>query len=168
MNSNKQFLCTTKNGKQVYYDPVHSHAATHFDDAPQLKGIVIAVLAHEELHGNKNEFDRDMGEIIGNMDVVDVDSTDGLLWAKRKNRDEYVPFIKSRETQPTQLVSMGLVLQNDGSYELTSAYFGEFESPPFPGEATATQESIDFWNKHAFVWGSQGIQEDTVTDVCPW
>lgn len=167
MNPDQQFLCTSKNNKNVYYDPVHSHAATHFNDAPELKDVVIEIITSKELVGDRIEFDRNMGRIVGNMDVVNVDDTDKLLYAKRRNRDEYVPFTKSRTTQPTPFVSMGLALQNE-NYELTSAWFGEFESPPFPGEATATQESVDFWNKHAFVWGSQGVQEDTVTEVCPW
>lgn len=163
-----QFVCTSKNGKHVYFDPTHSHAATHFNDAPQLKDVVIEILANKTLQGVKIEFDTDMGRIVGNMDVVTVDKTDDMVYAKRKNRNEYVPFTKSRGTQPTQLVSMGLIQQEDESYKLTSAWFGEFESPPFPGEPTATQQSIDFWNARAFVWGSQGVQEDTVTTTRPW
>lgn len=167
MDSDKQFLCTSKNGKKVFYDSVYSHAATHFNDAPELKNIVIEILTNKALQGKKIEGDIDMGRFVGNMDVVEVDNTDDILYAKRKNRDEYVPFTKSRTVQPTRFVSMGLILR-DENYELTSAWFGEFESPPFPGETTATQESVVFWNKHAFVWGSQGVQEHTVTDVCPW
>ncbi len=167
MNPNQQFLCTSKNNKDVYYDPIHSHAATHFNDAPELKDVVIEIITNKDLLGNKIEFDKDMSRVVGNMDVVDVDSTDDLLYAKRKNRNEYVPFTKSRTAQPTSFVSMGLILK-DESYELTSAWFGGFESPPFPGEASATQDSIDFWNKHAFVWGSQGVQEETITYTCPW
>lgn len=171
MNANKtdlEFLCNSKNGRQVVYDPIHSHATTHFNDAPQLKDVVIEIISAKELHNEKYEFDTDMGRIIGNKDVVNVHETDELLYAKRKNRDEFVPFVKNRNPQPTSLVSMGLVLQEDESYLLTSAWFGEFESPPFPGEAIATPESVPFWNKHAFVWGSQGVQDDTVTSICPW
>lgn len=171
MNRNEtklQFLCLSSNGRRVSYDPVHSHAATHFHDAPQLKDVVIEIIEAKELVGDKYEFDTDTGRIVGDMDVVDVDESDEVIYAKRKNRDEYVPFVKNRSTQPTQLVSMGLVLQNDGTYELTSAWFGEFESPPFPGESSATAESAHFWNRHAFVWGSQGVQENTITTARPW
>ena len=168
LTAQMQPLCDSRNGKRVMYDPVYSHAATHFADAPGLAEVVIEIISNRDLYGEKIEFDTDMGRIIGEMDVVDVNERDDILYAKRKNRDLYVPFVKNRSRQPTNLVSIGLLWRDGSHYELTSAWFGELESPPFPGEEGAGRESIDFWNIHAFVWGSQSVQEDTITPVCPW
>lgn len=150
------------------YDPVHSHAATHFADAPQLMAVVVEILSHSDVDGDKMEFDTDMGRIVGEMDVVDVDESDEIIYAKRNNRDLYVPFVMHRTRKPTSLVSIGLVRCDEECYELTSAWFGEFDSPPFPGEAGVGQDAIEFWNRHAFVWGSQGVQQDSVTTLRPW
>lgn len=163
-----RYLCDTRNNKRIVYDPFHSHTATHFNDAPDLKDLVVQILSHRDIDGEYLGFDVDMGKPVGNMDVVDVNTDDEIIYAKRKNRDEYVPFVKNRLPQQCSYVSIALKQLDDDSYELQSAWIGEFESPPFPEEKSATAESVPFWNQHAFVWGSQGIQEDTITNRCPW
>jgi hypothetical protein len=65
-------------------------------------------------------------------------------------------------------VSIALRKYEQTKYELESAWIGEFDSPPFPEEADATAVSIPFWEKHAFGWGSQGVQEDSITHQRPW
>ena len=162
------YLCHTQNNNRVLYDPLHSHTATHFNDAPDLKNLVIQILSSRDIDGDYLGFDVDMGKPIGHMDVVDVTADDEIIYAKRKNRDEYVPFVKNRQPKPCSYVSLALKQIDADNYELQSAWIGEFESPPFPGEKSATAESIPFWNRHAFVWGSQGIQENTLTIQRPW
>lgn len=102
------------------------------------------------------------------MDVVEVTPDDEIIYAKRKNRDEYIPFVKMRKQQPSSYVSLALKRLDNGNYELQSAWIGEFESPPFPEKIDATVESMPFWDKHAFVWGTQSVQEYTITMQCPW
>ena len=155
-------------GRAFYYDPINSHAATHFNDAPRLKGIAVDVLSRRNVRTNPLEFDIDMKMSIGNKDVVDVDEYDEIVYAKRKNRDEYVLFVKNRYPQPCPYVSISLRAHGHDSYLLPSTWIGEFESPPFPGESSATSESAAFWNRHAFVWGGQGIQDGSETAVRPW
>jgi hypothetical protein len=168
--SAKEHLCDSKNGEQIYYDPMHSHAVTHFKNAPQLKALVIEVLENRELDDTKTEFDIDMGRIIGTTNVVEVDRADEIVYAIRKNRKDqgYVPFTKSREAQPSSFLSISLVAQQDGSYELSSAWVGSWDDPPFPQEPHATQKSKDYWNKHAFVWGSHEIEPGTERTARPW
>ena len=163
-----RYLCETLDNKRILYDPVHSHTATHFNDAPGLKDLVVQLLSHRYIDGGPLGFDVDMGNPVGNKDVVDVNQGDEIVYAKRKNRAEYVSFIKNRQPQPCSYVSISLKQLDPTSYELQSTWIGEFESPPFPGDKSATRESIPFWNRHAFVWGTQGIQEDTITNQCPW
>ncbi len=168
--STKKFLCHSRNGKQIYYDSVHSHAATHFEDTPHLKELVIEALRNRELSDNNTKFDIDMGRTIGTTDVVEVDNTDEIVYVMRKNRTEqgYVPFTKSHEAQPSSYLSISLIAQQDGSYQLSSAWVGAWDDPPFPQEPHATPESKDYWNKHAFVWSSQEVEPGTERTARPW
>lgn len=170
MKQNDELLCKSANGKQIVYDPINSHAATHFQDNPMLKKLVIEVLSKKHLEGDLIAEDIDMGRPIGNTDVVEVDKTDKIIYAKRVMREDqgYVPFTKSRTTQPSSFISVYLVYKVDDIYELSSAWIGEFESPVFPQMETATSESIPYWTNHAFVWGSQGIIPGSERTDCPW
>ena len=165
------FLCKSQNSKAIYYDPVDSHVATHFDDTPGLKELAIEILTQKALEADAVNFDIDMGRIVGTTDVVLVDDSDEIVYAVRKNRndDEYVPFTKSRPAEPCSFVSVSLQIRPDGdSYELLSSWIGTWVDPPFPGTKDETPESKPYWTKHAFVWGSQQIKPGTETSTCPW
>ena len=171
MTNNKlQLLTKSKNGIAVWYDPINSHAATHFDDTPQLKDLVAEVLVNKILEDDRVDFDFDMQRIVGTTDVVMIGNSDEIVYAVRKNRndDEYVPFTKSRADEPSSYVSISMIKQQGNGYELLSAWIGTLVDPPFPGTANETLESKPYWSKYAFVWGSQEIKPGTETKICPW
>lgn len=97
--TNLSLLCKTKDNSGVYYDPIGSHAATHFKDAPKLKWLVVELLQNLETGGREVAKHFDMGRPVGIMDVVRVDDTDELVYAVRTNResDGLVSFVKSRK-----------------------------------------------------------------------
>lgn len=142
----------------------------HFEDAPQLRKLVVDILNQQELEGPIVAKDVDAGKTIGNSDVVGVDDTDEVVYAIRKQREDqgYVPFTKSRAVEPSSFISFYLVEKDDTTHELLSTWIGEFESPPFPQMENATADSVPYWSKHAFVWGSQGIIPETEVSDCPW
>ncbi len=166
------FLCKSKNNVTVTYDPVDSNAATHLEDTPQLKELVIQVVTNMVLDVDKIKTYVDMGKTVGTCDVVDVDDTDEILYAARKNRmdDGLVPFTTTRPAATCQYVTVVLEKQPNESYELSSAWIGvlDEDDEPFPGSADATEDSISFWSKRAFVWGSQEIIPGTETTAYPW
>jgi len=166
----KEDLCESANGKRVVFDPVNSHTATHFNDTPQLRELVVSALHKKDLIGKVVAEDIDMSKIIGSSDVVETDDTDDVVYAMRKNREEqgYVPFTKSRTAQPCSFISIHLEQKNDDTYELMSAWIGEYDSPSFPQMSNATADSIPYWTKHAFVWGSQEVIPGTELSSCPW
>lgn len=166
----EEFLCMSANGKSVVFDPVGSHASTHFHDAPGLRGEVVGLIKSLVLESDLIARDYDMGRVIGNNNVVEIDDTDELVYAMGKLREDqgYVAFTKSRPSAPCTKISVHLIKQDDTTYSLYSAWVGEYESPPFPQMTIATDESIPFWSKHAFVWGSQEIIPGTETHKCPW
>jgi hypothetical protein len=167
MNS-QEFLARSRNAKDVYFDPVASHAATHFADTEHLKQLVIQIIQAEILDEPVLLFHRDMGRIVGMSDLVVNDPSDTIMYAKRKNRDTYTSFNMSKAAQPSSLVSVGFVLQQDGNYELTSAWVGDADAPAFPGDQKATESSKEYWTSHSLAWGNQAIVADSLTDQCPW
>ncbi len=170
MPNNFEKLCTSANGMDVVYDPIGSHTATHFNDAPELKKLAKELLTTLQLDGELIAGDYDIGRIIGNTDVVEIDENDEVIYAMRKNREDqgYVPFTKSRDPRPSTLISIYLVKKSLKIYELSSVWIGEYDSPMFPQMSNATPESIPYWNKHAFVWGSQEIIPGSERTDCPW
>ena len=167
-----ELLGTSKNNIQVVYDPIHSHAATHLEDTPGLKELVKEVITNLELNGQETAQHYDMGRVVGTCDVVDVGSADEIVYGVRKNREDDgpVPFTKSRKGEPCRYVAVHLVPKSDDVYILSSAWVGPFtdDDEPFPLSKDATDRSKDFWNKHAFVYGSQEIIAGTETKKKPW
>jgi len=163
-------LCVSANHKQVVFNPTHSHVATHFNDAPNLRGIVVDIISKEKLTEHIIAKDIDMGKNIGVSDVVEIDESDDLVYAMRKNREDqgYVPFTKSRTQQPSRFVSLYIVRKDESTYELLSTWIGEYNSPPFPQMDNASDESIRYWSKRAFVWGSQETIPETEIPNRPW
>lgn len=168
----QQALAKSKNDIIVSYDPISSHAATHFEDTLNLKELVIEVIANLDLNGEEISAHFDMGRVVGSCDVVTVDGSDEIVYGVRKNRDDdgLVPFTKTRHGTPCPYVAVHLVPEPDKTYMLSSAWIGKFgdDDEPFPQSPNANERSADFWSKHAFVYGSQEIVPGTETAIKPW
>lgn len=167
-SAEQERLTVSKNERTIWYDPRDSHVATHFEDTPQLKGLVQEVLSRTVLVGESINFERDLGKIVGLSDLVATDETDQIFYAKRQNRDSYTVFTKSRRPEPSSLVTVTLWELPDMSYELVTAFIGTCLFPPFPDNPLATPQSKPFWSTHALAWGRQKIQPGTETTECPW
>lgn len=170
--SGLQLICKSKNGVDIKYDPIHSHAVTHLEDTPQLKDLVAEVASGLDLGGQEISTYFDMGRIVGTCDVVEVDSSDELVYGVRKNRpdDGLVPFTKSRLGDPCSFVALQLLPKTDGGYVLASAWIGTIgeDDEPFPDSPYATERSTEYWTNHAFVYGSQEIEAGSETTACSW
>jgi hypothetical protein len=164
------YLCQSANGMQVVYDALNSHTATHFKDNPNLKDLVIELLSGKVIVGDLVAEHVDMGRIIGTSSVVEVQNDDEIVYAMRLQREDqgYVPFVKNRQSEASSLISIYLVRINENTYELSSSWIGEFNSPDFPQMINAGSDSVPYWKKHAFVWGSQGIIPGSERTDCPW
>lgn len=164
--TNKELLCVSKNGLSIYFDPVGSHAATHFHDAANLKALVIEYLSGAVLVSDKEYLEHDFGTVIGKSDLIETADGDEIIYAKRLNRDNYSRFILNKPSNDSSVVTIVLYKEGDG-YVLYSAYIGR-RVPSFPTAPTATNESVPFWKKHALAWGTQEIQPGTETKEWPW
>lgn len=165
-----ELLCRSENDKKIVFDPINSHTATHFNDAPKLRSLAEELLGNMTLEDDLIAKDFDMGRIIGECDVVEINESDEIVYAMRKSREDqgHVPFTKSRLSQPSQMMSIYLLRKDNEAYELSSIWVGEFESPPFPQMNNATADSVPYWTQHAFVWGNQEIIPGTEISKRPW
>ncbi len=163
----KHFFATSRNNITVVFDPIHSHAATHLADTPQIRPLVEAIIQATNLEGDTIKFDTDTGTVIGNSDLVETDETDEIVYAMRTNRDSLLRFTKSRAPQPSSMVTVILLKIDDTTYELYSAWLGPL-TPATPNSPYADATSFEFWSNHALVWGGQEIQPGTETPICPW
>jgi hypothetical protein len=161
-------LGVSKNGVPVWYDKVSSHAATHIGDTPGLEALATEVTSESELTDEYMQFHTDMGHVVGNSDLVEIEPGDELVYAKRLNRDNYSVFDISKPPQPSSLVTTVYEKRSDGTYELVSTWIGPSDSPSFPGTERETSDSKEYWTKHALAWGTQEIQPSTKTAICPW
>jgi len=116
-------IATSKNGVGVYCDMIGSRAATHLDDTPGLRELVVEITGKIELTGQRIGQHFDMQRVVGTSDVVMRREDDEIVYCIRRNRhdDGLVPFTKSRtDGDPTSLVAIQLIPQEDGVYILTS------------------------------------------------
>lgn len=144
-----------------------SHATTHFKETPQLFELVREVIPLLSLDGEYLKIEHDMGRIVGEMDLVEIQEGEDIVYALRPLRDTYIPFVKHREPTPTSYISLHLRSVEHNEYDLHTAYVGRI-TPSIPEDATADMTSKEFWNTHALVWERQEIVPGTETTVCPW
>ena len=161
-----ELLCESKNGVQVYYDPLHSHATTHFQDTPQLQGLVCKAIAESVLTKEKEHYEFDFKTTVGTTDLLETTDTDTIMYAKRLNRDNYSRFVLHKQPAPESVITL-VLYKNEDTYLLYSAWIGNL-TPSFPGAPTATADSIPFWRKHALIWGKQQIQPGSEVVDWPW
>lgn len=113
------------------------------------------------------EYQKDFDEIIGETTCVEIDSSDKILFAKRKNRNGHSKFVIGRKPTPTN--SATLILKKvEFGYIIITAFIGKIAKPE-PWDDRADEDSIKFWNEHALVISSiEEIIFNSATDECPW
>lgn len=163
----KEFIGKTKNGLSAYVDMESSHATTHFAHHPKLFDCVKKIIPIIEVHGEIMRTEREMDEVVGTTDLIETNATDEIVYAKRPLRKQYSRFVKNKSSRPTKWITLDLRKENDMDFYLYTAFVGRL-TPSFPGGDYLSDQSIDFWSKHALVWGSQEVVPGSETTVCPW
>lgn len=103
--------------------------------------------------------------IIGLSACVPISWQDEIVYAVRLGRERYSKFVKNRDLLPTPYASIFLK-QKQQIYIIRSCYYGEYVADSDLYKFNDERES--FWNDHALVFGSEPIDETTVTSICPW
>lgn len=150
-------------GTPVYDRPTDSHRKLTVTDA-----LLEAALATvENLAEGRTTLEVDFGFTIGVTTCVKVKPTEEFVFAQRGNRPWLSRFVKNRQAEPTQFLTMTLEKTQNGVILIT-AYIGR-KIGPEPGDTRwATPESNARWQTHALVWGSEKVNESTITTDVPW
>ena len=104
-------------------------------------------------------------DIIGKSNCVTVSWEDEIVYAKREGRNKYSKFVKNRDGEPTNSVSIFLMRKQE-FYIIKSCYYGNLKESDPSNEGIEGYET--FWLNHALVFGSEPIDQKTITSVCPW
>lgn len=112
------------------------------------------------------KFDR----IVGVCDCVETSESDDVVYAIRKERDRHMRFVKNRDAEKVDCLTM-IMFSQSNCWNLVSAWFGGPATQlPFSSKMTDDEQrdALQFWSTHALVWGCQRIHENTITETCPW
>lgn len=149
---------------QLVFDRQPSHIHEGVTEA-MLSATLAAIAVAEGEQRVRREFT--YPHIIGVSRCVATNDADEIVYARRVHRFGYTRFVINRELEPCNKLSVVLWRGENGCYELSTAYVGPL-TPPEPFTEEADEEARVFWSRHALCWGSEPVEEDTVTRECLW
>ena len=152
---------------QIYAHLTAMPLAAHVSDNPHLLRLVEEAIDVSQLVGTTVRLQHDMGRNIGHSELVNTQDTDTIFFARRSKLAGYTRFVKNRKSEQTRFITIYLVRDRDGDYELTNVWIGK-DYPPIPGTDNSIDGSHDFWSRHAVVYNGQSIVSNTLTKTCPY
>lgn len=163
----KFILDETNNDYCIYINLISSPAGRYLSRRPHVIALVRELLANKKLHGRRVIVERDLGRNIGTTDIVSTSDSDNIYYAQPLKSEIYSRFAKNRYAQPSSLLTIIVVRDSDGNYEVTDTWVGA-NHPAFPGDKYATIDSNDYWKTHALVQDAQIIQSKSITKTWPY
>lgn len=178
----RRYVETTANKRVISVDSIGSHAATHLQEQEEfgLWEVTKEAIRHTSVVEDDTAIQVDMGRVVGRMDLVETEPSEGRIYGRRRNRDSYIPFVPRDERPLTNFVVLILkrlalerlhaespeprLLDPDllalPQHDLFSTYIG-VKTPGLPGgnPKYLSEESLPFWRSHALILGSQVIEE---------
>jgi len=103
---------------------------------------------------------------IGNQSCVSVTWEDEVVYAKRVGRDCFAKFVKNRNAEPINNVTVFLK-KSQNIYVIMSCHLGR-KTEQLQNYETVMEDYVSFWEDHAFIWGSEPIYPETITTINPW
>jgi hypothetical protein len=164
----KYTLTQTPGEYKVYVNLITSNAGRYLSRRPYVINLIKEVLDPMSLK-NKPELaiEKDMGRVIGHTDIVDTTEKDTVFYAKPNKTKVYSRYVKNRVPPASNTLSIVIIQDEDGDYEVRDTWIGPF-SPPFPGDENESSKSKEYWETHALVQDSDTIQTKTITKNCPY
>jgi len=163
----KHPVANTKDGTQVYVDLIKSPASTTISQQPHVVTLVREVLSTISPQGKKSTIEFDFGHTIGNSDIVGTTEKDHIMYAKPQGRDIFFRFVRRRQPEQTNFVTIVLLLDDDGDYELRDVWMGR-DMPAMPGTSHESADSKEYWETHARVIEGYPLQNRTLTLTRPY
>lgn len=158
---------STQKGVHVYVDLTRSRASVRISQQPHILTLAKELLDSLKFSGPKIVIEHDFGRVIGNTDVVETTDKDTIVYAKKVREGTFCRFVRRRQMASSQFLSLLMIKDKNGNYELLDIWVGK-QVPPFPGGEDATAESDGFWKNHALVIEGQTIQPSSLTKEVPY
>lgn len=163
----KHPVAKTQDGTPVYVDLIKSPASNTISHQPHVVTLISEVLATTSPQGKKSTIEFNFGRTIGNCEIVSTSEKDHIMYAKPLGRDTFFRFVRRRQPEQTSFITIILLLDSDGDYELHDVWMGR-DMPGMPGSNNETSESKDFWENHAWVLEGFPVQNRTLTLTSPY
>ncbi len=157
----------TSNGITVNVDLVRSGAAQLIARRPHFLSLASEIVGKIELNDSSMTMTYNMGRPIGYDFVVEPATADIVFYAQPAKEEVYIPFTKKGTPASTNLLTMVLSHSETDGYYLDDMWTGPFR-PGLPGTEAATEESIDYWKSHAYIFEDQHIKSSSITHDCPY
>lgn len=158
---------STKDGVHVYVNLTRSPAAAHISQQPHILTLAKELLDSLKFNSPRLVIEHDFGRVIGNTDVVETTAKDTVVYAKKLRQNTYCRFVRRRQLAPSQFLSMLMLKDDAGNFELRDIWVGR-QVPPFPGDEDATDQSKTYWENHALVIDGHALQLSTLTKDVPY
>lgn len=108
-------------------------------------------------------------EVIGKDCCVDTTRHDLIVYARRIGKSGLSRFVKDREPEDTNCLSLILKKGDEfRTYVLIKAFFGKMRPTEVWEAPFVFRDSRRFWMSHAYVWGSEEVEQDSISLLCPW
>jgi len=163
----KYTITNTDNGYEVYIDMINSPAGHYLSRRPYIMNLIKEAITDRDLKEETIILEIDMGRDIGKTDIVSTTDNDNIYYAMPIKQTVYSRFAKNKYAQNSHKLSIILVKDPKGDYEVRDTWIGPLK-PPFPGDDLATKDSKQYWETHALVHDAQIIQTKTITKNCPY
>ena len=163
--SSREFLCKSANGSDVFIDIDETNIGLHVVENPGLVDLVKEVVEQSLVEGEKVALEVDLGRVVGETSIVEVDERDEIVFAKRIETNKFSKFVKNRELVPTSNVVV-ILFKEDYGYLVWSGWCGEL-MPQEPDGKGGTRTSREFDRTHAMVYDPEIIQPGTETMINP-
>ncbi len=161
----RQFLGTTKDGKNVYDRP-----NSHFHSEGGLNMEILAS-ALSVISTNDQPYVAEtvkFNGIVGKSSCVEVGPEDEAVMVYRTNRSGQTPMVKNRE--PIDCDTVRVIIRKDDetndTYTLITAFVGG-DSPREPWDPNIESEeerveSEEFWKTHALIYNDDLIDKERI------
>jgi hypothetical protein len=155
------------NGMAVWINLMKPPVSTVISRNPHLLNLIKEIIAQSKLEKKHLAVSCDMQRIVGYADTVVSKDGDTIFYAREPKAQAFTRFVKNRHADQTSVVSMRLEMDGPDRYKVIQVQLGA-ASPPLPGSAGQTAQSLPYWEKHAVVYNGQALQASSLTKECPY
>jgi hypothetical protein len=162
----KHNIGTTQNGKRVYGYLTQNPVAAVVARNPHLLSLIKETISTIDLVSPTELVKRNMGRPIGYTEIIATKPDDVVFFAQQTKDGPYLRFVKNRKVEATATLSLELIQDGDGNYELQAVTLGK-QPPPFPEAGKGTADYRTYWENHAVVYNGQPIRGNTILKDWP-